>query len=211
MDKLANKQAVIAIAGIVGVGKTSLAKTLADKLNFKIMYENVEENPYLDNYYKDFKSWSFHLQVFFLAERFKAQKKMFSYGGGFIMDRTVYEDKEIFAKMNFDNGTMTSDDWRTYSSLFEAMIMSPYFEKPDLIVYLEGNQDLILERIKNRGREMELKTDLNYWKELDRRYSEWIETLHDVKVLRVNIEDYDVNDEQSIDVLIEKMRKVISN
>ncbi len=210
MNKIENKTASIAIAGTVGVGKSTLANRLGELLDFKVMHENVQSNPYLDKYYSDFNAWAFHLQIFFLAERFKDQKKMFSYGGGFIMDRSIYEDIEIFAKMNFENGTMSQDDWDTYKGLFEAMVMSPYFEKPDLIIYLEGNIESIVERINERGREMEIQTDINYWRELDKRYKEWIEQINDMKVLRLNINEYDVNDEASMEVVIEKIKKIIN-
>ncbi len=209
MNKIQNKTATIAIAGTVGVGKSTLASKLGDLFDFKVMYENVEQNPYLESYYNDFKAWSFHLQIFFLAERFKAQKKMFSYGGGFIMDRTIYEDAYIFAKMNYENNAMSEDDWNTYISLFEAMIISPYFEKPDLVIYLEGNIEDVVSRINCRGREMEIETNSEYWSELDRRYKLWIENFTDAQVLRLNINDYDVNDESSMEIVCNKIAKMI--
>ena len=91
------QNAIITIAGTVGVGKSTLTQALADKLNFKTSFENVEHNPYLDKFYSDFERWSFHLQIY-LAERFKEQKRMFEYGGGFVQDRSIYEDVDIFAK-----------------------------------------------------------------------------------------------------------------
>ncbi len=210
MDKITNKTASIAIAGTVGVGKSTLANKLGELLEFKVMHENVASNPYLDKYYNDFSTWAFHLQIFFLAERFKDQKKMFSYGGGFIMDRSIYEDIEIFAKMNYENETMSAEDWNTYKSLFEAMVISPYFEKPDIIIYLEGNIENVVKRINERGRDMEIKTDINYWRELDRRYKQWIDQINDIKVLRLNIDEYDVHDEQSMHIVIEKIRKIVN-
>ncbi len=210
MNKIENQTASIAIAGTVGVGKSTLANKLGEMLNFKVMHENVASNPYLDKYYHDFNSWAFHLQIFFLAERFKDQKKMFSYGGGFIMDRTIYEDVEIFAKMNYDKGTMSEDDWDTYRSLFEAMVLSPYFETPDIIIYLEGDLEKILKRIEERGRQMEIDTDLDYWRELDSRYKQWIETLTETRVLRLDIEQYDVDDEESMNIVIQKIMKIVN-
>ncbi len=210
MNKIENKTASIAIAGTVGVGKSTLANKLGELFDFKVMHENVASNPYLDKYYNDFNTWAFHLQIFFLAERFKDQKKMFSYGGGFIMDRSIYEDIEIFAKMNYEKGTMSEDDWDTYKSLFEAMVMSPYFEKPDIIIYLEGNIDHVVERIQERGREMEIATDIEYWRELDIRYKQWIDEITDMKVLRLNINQYDVNDDESMRIVTEKIKKIVN-
>ncbi len=210
MSKIENKTASIAIAGTVGVGKSTLANKLGEMLDFKVMHENVQSNPYLDKYYSNFNQWAFHLQIFFLAERFKDQKKMFSYGGGFIMDRSIYEDIEIFAKMNYEKGTMSEDDWNTYKELFEAMVLSPYFEKPDLIIYLEGDIDHVVKRINERGRDMEIQTDVEYWRELDTRYKTWIDEINDMRVLRLNINQYDVHDEESMNVIIEKIKKIVN-
>ncbi len=200
---------VIAIAGTVGVGKSTLTKKLAEKLNLRTSFEKVDDNPYLDKYYKDFKRWGFHLQTFFLAERFKAQKKMFEYGGGFVQDRTIYEDLEIFAKMNHDNQTMSDEDYKTYQELFSAMVYSPYFNPPDIVIYIEGDIEQILQRINERGRQMEIDTDETYWRNLYDRYLNWIDTYTESPLLRVNINDYDVEDEKSIDLIIDKIDSIL--
>ena len=100
----------------------------------------------------------------FLAERFKEQKRMFEYGGGFIQDRSIYEDVDIFAKMHEEQGTMSKEDFKTYSELFEAMVMTPYFPKPDVLIYLDCDYDEVIDRIHQRGRDMEMNTDPAYWK-----------------------------------------------
>ena len=138
------KNAVITIAGTVGVGKSTMTQALADALNFRTSFENVDQNPYLDRFYDDFEKWSFHLQIYFLAERFKEQKRIFEYGGGFIQDRSIYEDTGIFAKMHMEKGTMDPVDYDTYTNLFEAMVMTPYFPHPDLLIYLEGSFETTL-------------------------------------------------------------------
>lgn len=204
------EDAVIAIAGTVGVGKSTLTKKLAEHLNFKTAFENVETNPYLKLYYENLERWGFHLQIFFLAERIKQQKKIFEYGGGFIQDRTIYEDLEIFAKMNFDNGTMTENDFSTYKSLFETLVKTPYFQKVDLIVYLEGDVEDILSRINTRGREIEMQTEATYWEQLHKRYQEWIENYTHTPVLRININDYDVENEESIKKIVQKIEKILA-
>ncbi len=96
--------AIITVAGTVGVGKSTLTKALAKRLGFSTSLEEVDENPYLEKFYHDFERWSFHLQIYFLAERFKEQKNMFESGGGFVQDRSIYEDTGIFAKMHADKG-----------------------------------------------------------------------------------------------------------
>ncbi len=201
---------VIAIAGTVGVGKSTLTKKLAERLDFKTSFEVVDSNPYLEKYYNDFERYGFHLQTFFLAERFKAQKKIFEYGGGYVQDRTIYEDLEIFARMNYENGNMNKDDWNTYRELFEAMVYSPYFNDPDIVIYLESDLDDILGRIEERGREMEINTDVKYWEQLHERYHNWIDTFRSTRLLRININEYDVNDEESIDHLLAKVDNVLS-
>lgn len=183
---------VITIAGTVGVGKSTLTNALAKALNFRTSFEKVDANPYLDKFYNDFEKWSFHLQVYFLAERFKEQKRIFEYGGGFIQDRSVYEDTGIFAKMHYDKGTMSPTDYETYTSLFNAMVMTPYFPHPDLLIYLEGPIDDVIDRIQERGRAMEQQTPNEYWIEMHERYEKWINSFNSCPVLRLNINDYDL-------------------
>lgn len=197
---------VITIAGTVGVGKSTMTNALAEALQFRTSFEKVDTNPYLDKFYDDFDRWSFHLQVYFLAERFKEQKRIFEYGGGFIQDRSIYEDTGIFAKMHYEKGTMSSIDYTTYKSLFDAMVMTPYFPHPDLLIYLEGSLDDILARIKERGRPMEQQTPIEYWTEMHGRYENWINEFNSCPVLRLNINDYDLSDDgQSIEPIIERI------
>ncbi|NPC94909.1 deoxynucleoside kinase [Bacillus sp. WMMC1349] len=204
------KNAIITVAGTVGVGKSTLTKELAKKLDFKTSLEKVVNNPYLDAFYKDFKRWSFHLQIFFLAERFKEQKYIYESGGGFVQDRSIYEDTGIFAQMHAEKGTMSKVDYKTYTSLFEAMVMTPYFPHPDVLIYLEGDLDAILARIQQRGREMELQTDQSYWEEMYERYQNWIGGFNACPVVRINIEEYDLFDNpSSLDSVIEKISKTI--
>ncbi len=185
-------QTVITIAGTVGVGKSTMTKALAQALNFRTSLEKVDTNPYLDKFYEDFEKWSFHLQVYFLAERFKEQKRIFEYGGGFIQDRSIYEDTGIFAKMHYDKGTMSPTDYETYTNLFDAMVMTPYFPHPDLLVYLEGPIDAVIGRIQERGRTMEQQTPNDYWIEMHDRYENWINNFNSCPVLRLDINDYDL-------------------
>ncbi|MCM3612739.1 deoxynucleoside kinase [Planococcus sp. MERTA32b] len=198
--------AVITIAGTVGVGKSTMTKALADALQFRTSFEKVDANPYLDLFYDDFEKWSFHLQIYFLAERFKEQKRMFEYGGGFIQDRSIYEDTGIFAKMHWEKGTMNNVDYETYTNLFEAMVMTPYFPHPDLLIYLEGSIDDIIGRIQERGRQMEQQTPIDYWVEMHQRYENWINTFNGCPVLRLNINDYDLlNDPECSEQIVERI------
>ncbi|ASE57895.1 MULTISPECIES: deoxynucleoside kinase [Staphylococcus] len=204
------QDAVITIAGTVGVGKSTLTKALAERFNFRTSFENVDHNPYLDKFYNDFERWSFHLQIYFLAERFKEQKRMFEYGGGFIQDRSIYEDVDIFAKMHQEQGTMSPEDFETYSELFNAMVMTPYFPKPDVLIYLECDYDDVINRIQQRGRQMEIETDTAYWQKLYQRYEDWISEFNACPVVRVNINEYDLHeDPETLNPVIDKIRNVI--
>lgn len=203
------KDALITVAGTVGVGKSTLTNALASRLGFRTSMEKVDTNPYLEKFYHDFERWSFHLQIYFLAERFKEQKAIVEAGGGFIQDRSIYEDTGIFAKMHADQGTMSKTDYATYTSLFEAMVMTPYFPHPDVLIYLEGELPSILRRIQLRGREMEIQTDISYWEQMHQRYAKWINEFHACPVLRLNIDEYDATDEAALDAIISQAAKII--
>ncbi|ARK24913.1 deoxynucleoside kinase [Sporosarcina sp. P37] len=201
---------VFAVAGMVGAGKSTMAHAIAERLGFQESLENVAENPYLERFYDDFERWSFHLQIFFLAERFKEQKHIFESGGGFVQDRSIYEDVGIFAKMHADKGTMEAVDFETYMSLYDAMVMTPYFPHPNALIYLEGPMQKILDRIEERGRDMELQTPRSYWEEMYRRYEQWIDSFTACPVVRLNITDYDLlANEDDIELVIEKIAKTI--
>lgn len=204
------QNALITVAGTVGVGKSTLTAALADRLHFKTSFEKVDHNPYLEKFYHDFERWSFHLQIYFLAERFKEQKNIFEAGGGYVQDRSIYEDTGIFAQMHADKGTMSATDFETYTSLFDAMVMTPYFPHPDVLIYLEGSLPSILNRIKERGREMEIQTDPAYWEEMHGRYAKWIGEFHACPVLKLNIDEYDVNDPASLDSILTEVGKSIT-
>lgn len=200
------QNAVITIAGTVGVGKSTMTQALADALQFRTSFENVDQNPYLDLFYNDFEKWSFHLQIYFLAERFKEQKRIFEYGGGFIQDRSIYEDTGIFARMHMEKGTMNPVDYDTYTNLFDAMVMTPYFPHPDLLIYLEGPLDGIIARVKERGRTMEQQTPISYWEEMYGRYENWINSFNACPVLRLDINDYDlVSNPLDVETIVERI------
>ncbi|MCL6422764.1 deoxynucleoside kinase [Brachybacterium sp. JHP9] len=204
------QDAVITVAGTVGIGKSTLTAALAERLGFRTSFESVDGNPYLERFYDDFERWSFHLQIYFLAERFKEQKRMFEYGGGFIQDRSIYEDVDIFAKMHEEQGTMSREDFATYSELFSAMVMTPYFARPDVLIYLESDLEEALARISRRGRQMEIETDIAYWRGLHARYERWISTFNACPVVRVNVRDYDLMEgPHTLDPLVRTIARTI--
>ncbi|UTR09693.1 deoxynucleoside kinase [Evansella sp. LMS18] len=199
---------LITLAGTVGAGKSTLTKTLAEALGFKPSFEKVDGNPYLEDYYDNFKKWSFHLQIYFLAERFKQQKKMHETGLGYVQDRSIYEDTGIFARLQYDNGNMSDRDFETYQSLFDAMVMSPYFPKPDVLIYIDGKLPSILNRIEARGREMEINTPVEFWSELYNRYNDWISAFDICPVLHLDIDSYDCYNEESVEEIVRALEKL---
>jgi len=174
----------LAIAGNIGVGKTELTDRLSRELGWYAYYEPVIQNPYLDAFYADMRRWAFHLQIYFLSERFKAQVTIGDSLGAFIQDRTIYEDREIFARTLHEQGDMTRVDFENYTALFDCMVS--FLRKPDLILYLKANPETLMERIARRGRESEKSITLEYLSRLGRAYDEWMERaagLYEVKVL----------------------------
>ena len=162
----------LAIAGNIGVGKTELTNRLSTGLGWMAYYEPVIQNPYLDAFYADMRRWSFHLQIYFLSERFKAQVEISRSPLPFIQDRTIYEDAEIFAKTLFEQGSMTQVDYENYTSLFG--VMTSFLRPPDLILYLKGSPEVLMERIARRGRPSEQTIGIDYISRLNRAYDEWM-------------------------------------
>lgn len=162
----------LAIAGNIGVGKTELTNRLSEELGWLAYYEPVIDNPYLDAFYADMRRWSFHLQIFFLSERFKAQTEIGKSDLPFIQDRTIYEDAEIFARVLHEQGSMTEVDYRNYTALFGIMV--GFLRKPDLVIYLKASPDVLLERIGRRGRPSEKSISRDYIVSLNQAYDGWM-------------------------------------
>jgi deoxyadenosine/deoxycytidine kinase len=162
----------LAIAGNIGVGKTELTNRLSAELGWLAYYEPVIHNPYLDVFYADMARWSFHLQIYFLSERFKAQVQIGGSPLPFIQDRTIYEDAEIFARTLFEQGSMTEVDYLNYTSLFRIMV--GFLRKPDLIIYLKANPGTLMSRIARRGRESEKGISAEYITRLNDAYDDWM-------------------------------------
>lgn len=175
----------LAIAGNIGVGKTELTTRLSRELGWLAYYEPVIENPYLDPFYADMPRWSFHLQIYFLSERFKAQAKIGDSAIPFIQDRTIYEDAEIFARVLRDQNSMTDVDYVNYTALFQ--ILASYLRRPDLVIYLKASPDVLMERIGRRGRESEKSIGRDYIVRLNEAYDDWMRRARaDMEVLEID-------------------------
>jgi deoxyadenosine/deoxycytidine kinase len=167
-----SKSLFIAVAGNIGAGKSSLTRLLAEHFGWKPYFESVDDNPYLPDFYADMKRWSFHLQIYFLANRFKHHKRMAECGESVIQDRSIYEDAEIFARNLYEIGRMDQRDYDNYASLFE--VMTQYLKVPDLMIYLRASVDTLLQQISRRGRSFEQSIQREYLEQLNKHYESWI-------------------------------------
>jgi deoxyadenosine/deoxycytidine kinase len=175
----------LAIAGNIGVGKTELTTRLSQELGWRAYFEPVIQNPYLDMFYADMPRWSFHLQIYFLSERFKAQVEIGRSPVPFIQDRTIYEDAEIFARTLHEQGSMTEVDYLNYTSLFHVLV--GYLRKPDVILYLRAGPETLMERIRRRGRPSEQGIGIDYIERLNRAYDDWMRRARaDLEVLEID-------------------------
>lgn len=162
----------IAIAGNIGCGKTTLTKMLANRYNWTPRFEPVDNNPYLEDYYQDMSRWSFHLQVYFLAKRFKEVVEISKSDEVIIQDRTIFEDACIFAPNLHDMGLMSDRDYANYSDLFSTMIS--LVRLPDLMIYIRSSVSNLVQQIQKRGRSYEQSMRMDYLKGLNDRYEEWV-------------------------------------
>lgn len=170
---MANDKKFIVVAGNIGSGKTTLTRYLSAHMGYTPNYESVEDNPYLADFYHDMHRWSFPLQIFFLGKRFESHRQIMLGTESVVQDRSVYEDRAIFAENLRRTGIMSERDYENYQQIFE--IMSHYFQPPDLIVYLKASLPTLQKRIKMRGRDYEASIPAEYLQQLNGLYDEWIE------------------------------------
>jgi hypothetical protein len=167
-----SKSLFVAVAGNIGAGKSSLTRLLAERFGWKPYFESVDDNPYLPDFYGDMKRWSFHLQIYFLANRFKHHKRMTESGEPVIQDRSIYEDAEIFARNLHDIGKMDDRDYKNYVSLFH--VMTDYLKSPNLMIYLRASIETLTKQISRRGRSFEQGIERDYLAQLNKHYEDWI-------------------------------------
>ena len=180
----------IAIAGNMGSGKSTLVDFLARTYGVMPFYEPNDENPYLSDFYKDMKGWAFQSQLYFLANKFRLHHELDRQPGGVALDRTIFEDAEIFATALHQMRKISKRDWQTYQSFYDAILDA--IQPPDLMIYLRCSMRTLRQRIRLRGRAMERDVPLSYLRRLERLYDEWIESydMSDVLVLETDELDY---------------------
>lgn len=176
----------IAIAGNIGSGKTTLTELLAKHYKWETHFENVAENPYLNDFYEDMQRWSFNLQVYYLNSRFNQIQEIQKTEKVVIQDRTIYEDAYIFAPNLHSMGLMTTRDFENYFSLFS--LLDSFVSPPDLLIYLRASVPTLVSQIQQRGREYEESIRLDYLKRLNERYEAWISTYDKGNLLIVDVD-----------------------
>lgn len=179
----------IGIAGNIGCGKTTLTEMLAEHYQWEPRYETVVNNPYMDDYYKDLRRWSFAMEVFFLKERFKDVIGFADSENIVIQDRTLHEGVFVFTANNYEQGNMSDRDFETYMELYE--IMMEKVKLPDLMIYLRASVPHLVENIQKRGRVYEQKIPIEYLQGLNDRYEDFILNKYKGKVLTVDVDKLD--------------------
>ncbi len=183
----------IAVAGNIGAGKTTLTTLLSKHYRWEAHFEDVVDNPYLDDFYTQMKRWSFNLQIYFLNSRFRQILKFRESGKNVIQDRTIDEDAHIFAPNLHAMGLMTNRDFENYKSLFE--LMEGFVQAPDLLIYLRSSIPNLVKQIHKRGREYENSISIDYLSRLNERYEAWINSYEKGKLLIVDVDKVNFVDE----------------
>ena len=198
----------IAVAGNIGAGKTSLTEILAKHYGWMPHYEDADENPYLNDFYKDMQRWSYNLQIYFLNSRFHDIMGIHRLGENVIQDRTIYEDAEIFAPNLHDMGLMSTRDFNTYRSLYE--MINRLVKAPDLLIYLRASVPTLVRQIQKRGREYEASIRPNYLEQLNNRYEAWISNYNYSKLVIFNVDEMDfISEPKKLDKITDSINSEI--
>jgi deoxyadenosine/deoxycytidine kinase len=195
----------VAVAGNIGVGKSSLVELLSTRLGWEPFYEPVGENPYLADFYTDMRAWSFQSQIFFLSRRLLSHRQLLDHPTSAIQDRSVYEDAEIFAYNLYLQKHMAERDYNTYCELYQ--VLRQFLPPPDLVVYLRATVDTLVNRIANRGRDYEQQIEREYLDRLNSLYESWIETFTLCPVLTVPADNLNyVAYDSHLDLIVSKIQ-----
>jgi len=199
----------VLVAGNISSGKTSLTERLGKRLGWETAYESVTDNPYLADFYADMKAWSFHLQIFFLGHRAEQHLALAKSSLAAIIDRSIYEDAEIFSRALVKLGNMSERDYHTYRKVFDQVVQK--LPAPDLLIYLKAPISVLLERIRNRGREMEAAISQEYLQLLDEFYEKWLADFDTCPVLTIRTDDLDfVHRPQHLEVIIQRIHEKLA-
>ncbi len=199
----------ITIAGNIGAGKSSLVRLLSHRLDWAPFFEPVANNPYLPDFYADMRTWSFHSQTYFLSNRLKVYKELLNCPNSVILDRSLYEDAEIFARNLYLQGYMSQRDYETYETIYQTLLY--FLPTPDLVVYLKASVDTLLKRIRHRNRDYEKNISSEYLQQLNDSYETWIQNFTLCPVLTVPSDNLDfVNHSKHMDLILTKIKEKIA-
>jgi deoxyadenosine/deoxycytidine kinase len=199
----------VAVAGNIGVGKSSLVGLLCQRLGWQPFYEPVAENPYLEDFYRDMRAWAFHSQIFFLTHRLRAHRRLIDHPTSVIQDRSVYEDAEVFARNLYQQGLISERDYGAYRELYQ--VLCEFLPPPDLVVYLRASVPTLLKRIALRGREYERQITPEYLAQLNELYEAWISHFSLCPVLTVPADDLDfVAHSRHLDLIVRKVQEKLT-
>jgi deoxyadenosine/deoxycytidine kinase len=194
----------IAVAGNIGSGKTTLTRQLSKHYGWEAHFEDIDDNPYLNDFYMDMQRWSFNLQIYFLNSRFSQMLNLRKSGKTLIQDRTIYEDAYIFAPNLHSMGLMSTRDFENYFTLFD--LMSSLIQPPDLIIYLRASVPTLVRQIQKRGRKYEENIRLDYLKRLNERYEAWIESYKLSKLLIIDVDSNNFSDNpEDLSIVIDRI------
>jgi deoxyadenosine/deoxycytidine kinase len=179
----------IAVCGNIGSGKTTLTEKLAKHYGWNPLYESVDTNPYLRDFYHDMSKWAFHVQIYFLNSRFRQINEIQGSDKPTIQDRTIYEDAHIFAANLHQTGHISDRDYKSYLDIFHSMIT--FVKPPDLLIYLKAGVPKLVRQIEKRGRDFEYSITLEYLRQLNKQYESWISNYRDGRLLTIDVDHLD--------------------
>jgi len=200
---------MIVLAGNIGAGKTSLTERIGERLGWTTAYESVADNPYLPDFYKNMKAWSFHLQIYFLGHRAEQHIHLAEIPESAIIDRSIYEDAHIFARALHHMDNLNDRDYHAFLRLYQLIV--DHLPKPDLLIHLQAPVSVLMERIRRRARDIETSISEDYLSLLERFYQEWIQDFDLCPVLTIRSDDLDfVHKTQHLDIVVQRIREKLA-
>ncbi|PSQ97558.1 MAG: deoxynucleoside kinase [Bacteroidetes bacterium SW_9_63_38] len=205
-DNPSQKKKHIAVAGNIGAGKTALTEVMGQYSEWTPVYEKVDDNPYLTDFYNDMRRWAFNLQVFFLSRRFEQLQEIEEMDASVVQDRSIYEDAQIFARNLYEMDLMSARDYKNYTTLFS--IVTSYVSPPSLLVYLRASVPTLVDHIQKRGREYESTIRIEYLERLQEHYETWIDEYDRGPKLIIDIDELDfVNDKSDRRAVLNRIER----
>ncbi|MGW8250605.1 MAG: deoxynucleoside kinase [Anaerolineales bacterium] len=200
---------IVIVAGNIGAGKTSLTERIGARLGWETAFESVADNPYLPDFYADMRTWSFHLQIFFLGHRAEQYLEYYRMPQSAILDRSIYEDAFIFARALYHMNNINERDYLSYRRVFDLVVSN--LPPPDMLIYLKAPVSVLMERIHSRGRAIESGITAEYLSLLDSFYEDWVQTFDICPVLTIRTDDLDfVHKPRHLDIVVQRIQDMLA-